>query len=164
ELLQVPGLLPERGFHDLGSVDLAVARLVLALAHVIDELLENAPALGVPEHRARRLFLEVEQTKVLADAAMVALLGFLEAMQIGGQVLVVEPGGAVDALEHLVARVSAPIGAGDLHELEALELAGGWHVRTAAQVEPLALPIQADRFAGRDAGDDLGLVLLAHAL
>jgi hypothetical protein len=32
----------------------------------------------VPEHQARRLFLQVEQVELLADLAVVALLGFLE--------------------------------------------------------------------------------------
>ena len=137
-------------FHDLGRVHLAVTRVVLALAHVADELLEHAPALRVPEHGARRLLLEVEQVEVLADAAVIALLGFLEAMQIGREILVVEPRGAVDALEHLVARIAAPVGAGHLHELEALELAGGRHVRAAAQVEPVALAVEADRLVRRE--------------
>ena len=34
-------------------------------------------------------------------------------------------------------------------------------MRAAAQVVPVALAVQADRLAGRNAGDDLGLVLLA---
>ena len=99
---------------------------------------------GMPEHRARRLFLEVEQTEILADAPVVALLGFFEAVQVFLEILVVEPRGAVDALEHLVAGIAAPIGARHLHQLEGLQLAGGGHVRTAAQVEPLALPVQRD--------------------
>ena len=37
-------------------------------------------------------------------------------------------------------------------------------MRTAAQVEPFALPVKRDVFVGRNAGDDLGLVDLAHAL
>ena len=36
------------------------------------------------------------------------------------------------------------------------------HVRTAAEVEPVALAVQADLLARRDGGDDLGLVVLAQ--
>jgi hypothetical protein len=32
----------------------------------------------VPEHQARRLFLHVEQVQLLAELAVVALLGFFE--------------------------------------------------------------------------------------
>src|SRR5262245_52374415 len=99
----------------------------------------------MPEHRAGRLRLEVEEIEVLPDAAVIALLGFFEPVQVGREILVVEPRGAVDALEHLVARVAAPVSTRDLHELEALELAGGRDVRAAAQVEPVALSVQADR-------------------
>jgi hypothetical protein len=52
----------------------------------------------VPEHHARRLFLLVEQVQRLADLAVVALLRLLQLEQVGLEVLVVEPGGAVDAL------------------------------------------------------------------
>jgi hypothetical protein len=45
--------------------------------------------------------------------------------------------------------------------LKALPLAGRRHVRAAAEVDPAALAIQADGLAGRNAGDDLGLVFLA---
>ena len=136
----------------------------LPLAHVADQLLEDLPALGMPEHRARRLFLQVEQVELAADAAMVALLGFFEPVQVLIQLLLVGPGGAVDALEHLVARIAAPVGAGHLRELEGLELAGGGHVRAAAQVDPVALAVEADLLFLRDAGDDLGLVVLAESL
>ncbi|MFM7343634.1 MAG: TGS domain-containing protein, partial [Betaproteobacteria bacterium] len=39
-----------------------------------------------------------------------------------GLVFLLRPGRAVDALEHLVAAVAAPVGAGHLHQLEDLEL------------------------------------------
>ena len=105
----------------------------------------------------------MEQVQLAADAAVVALLGLFEAVQVVIELLLVGPGGAVDALEHLVARVAAPVGTGHLHQLEGLELAGGGHVRTAAQVDPVALAVQADGLVGRNAGDDLGLVVLAQA-
>src|ERR1700704_2667808 len=88
KFLEVAGLLPQRGLHDLRRVHLAVAGGVLAFAHVANQLLKNPPALGMPEHRARGLFLEMEQAEVLADAAMVALLGFFEPMQVSRQILV----------------------------------------------------------------------------
>ena len=85
-------------------------------------------------------------------------------MQIIFEIFVVRPGRAVDALQHLVARIAAPVGAGHLHELEYFELAGGRHMRPATQVDPLALAIQADGLVRGNAGDDLGLVVLAEVL
>ena len=69
--------------HDLGAAHLLEAGRVLLLAHVADQRLEERPALRVPEHRARRLFLEVEQVELLADPAVVALLRFLEPREVG---------------------------------------------------------------------------------
>ena len=93
---------------------------------------------------------------------MIALLGFFEPRQVRLEALLVGPRRAVDALEHRVLRIAAPIGARDFHELERAQLAGARHVRTAAKVEPVALPVQADVFVRRNAGDDLGLVVLAE--
>ena len=97
--------------------------------------------------------------------AVVALLGLLDARAgIPSSCFLSGPGGAVDPLQHLVARIPAPVGPRELGELERLELAGGRHVRAAAQVDPVALPVQADLILVRDRGDDLGLVELALVL
>ena len=77
-VLPVAGELPEVLLHHVGRVHLVVAGRVEAAAHVGDERLEQRPALGVPEHRARRLFLEMEEVHLAAELAVVALLGFLE--------------------------------------------------------------------------------------
>ena len=164
ELLPVARRLPEATVHELGAVDLVEASGLLLVAHVGDERLEHAPTLRVPEHRARCLLLHVEEIELAADLAVVALLGLFEADEVVLEVLLARPRRAVDALQHLVARIAAPIGAGDLHQLEHFQLAGGRHVRTAAEVDPAALPVQADRLVRGDAGDDLGLVVLAETL
>ena len=95
---------------------------------------------------------------------MVALLRLLEAMQIQLEIVFFRPRGAIDPLQHFVARVAAPIRARQLGELEHLELAGRRHVRAAAQVSECALAVERDVFIGRNRGDDLGLVLLALGL
>ncbi len=95
---------------------------------------------------------------------MVALLGFLEAMQVRVLIFLFRPGGAVDPLQHLVLRVAAPVRAGELHQLEDPELAGGRHVRAAAKVGELALGVERNGLVRRDRRDDLGLVVLAQRL
>ena len=118
----------------------------------------------MPEHEAGRDLLLVEQVELAAELAVVALLGLLDAFEVGVLVFLLRPRGAVDPLQHLVARVAAPVGAGDLHQLEHLELAGRGHVRAAAEVDELAFRVQRDRLGGRDRRDDLRLVVLAHVL
>ena len=73
---------PEVSHSDLSSSCGALTSLIVALqaaAHVADDLLEDGPAVGVPEHRARAFLLEVEQVHLAAELAVVALLGLFDA-------------------------------------------------------------------------------------
>ena len=164
ELLHVARLPPELRVHELRGAHLLVPGGGLPLAHVPNERLEHGPAPRMPEHRARRLLLQVKQVEVLADAAVIALLRFLEPLQVLLELLLVRPGGAVDPLQHLVARIATPVSPRHLGELEGLELARRRHVRSAAQVDPVALPVEADLFLAGNSSDDLRLVELAQAL
>ncbi len=85
-------------------------------------------------------------------------------MQVLLEVFLLGPGRAVDPLKHFVAMVASPVGAGHLHELEDLELARGRHVRASTEVDEVALAVERDLLACRNAGDDLGLVMLTHGL
>ena len=161
ERLPVAGRLPERSSHDVGRVHLPVARRVLTGAHVADEALEQGPAVRVPEHRPRRLLLEVEEVHLASELPVVAPLGLFEAPQVRAEGFRVRPGGAVDPLEHRVARVPPPVRPRDRGELErGSEPAGGGKVRPAAEIGERSLAVDGDRFAGRDALDDLRLVSL----
>jgi len=159
-VLPVAGELPQRAVHDVGGVDLDVAGRFLAGAHVLDEGLEDAPALEMPEDGAGRAVLEVEEVELLTEPPMIAFLGLFEQGQIGLERLLVGPGGAVDALQLLVARIAPPIGSGHFGELEGFELVGGGDVRTAAQVDEATLPVEGNGLPFGNGGDDLGLVVL----
>ena len=161
-IVPVAGLLPEHAVEQLRCLHLAVVGRLQPLAHVRLDRPPDCPALRVPEHAADRLFLQVEQVEFPTEAAVVALLGLLEAGEIGLELRLVRPGRAVDAGELRILRIAAPVGAGDFHQLEGLEPAGRRHVRPATQIKPVALPVQADVLARRDAADDLGLVVLAQ--
>src|SRR3546814_17574841 len=109
-----------------------------------DLLLPQGPSLGMPEDRAGRFVLEMEQVEIAADLAVVAALGLFEHVQVGVLVVFGGPGRDVDALEHLVVAVAAPIGAGHFHQLEDLEIARGRHVRPAAAADEIALDRTSD--------------------
>src|SRR3546814_13706549 len=87
---------------------------------------------GVPENKPRRLVLEVEQVQLATQLAMVAPLGLFQHGQVSGLLFLGDPRRTVDALQHLVLAIAAPIGAGHFHQLENLELARGLDVRAAA--------------------------------
>jgi hypothetical protein len=160
-VVPVPGLLPQRHVQDLRAAHLAVAGVAVDLAHVLLDRLPQRPALRVPEDQARRLLLQVEQVLLLRDPPVVALLGLLDPLDMGLELLGVGPGGAVDALQLLVLRVAAPVRAGDAGELERLEEAGIGHVRAAAHVHVLLVVVQAHRLLVGHVLDQAQLVVLA---
>ena len=163
ELLEVPGLFPQGLIEDVRRVDLLIARAPLALAHVGDERLKQRPPLRMPEHAARTLLLEMEEVHLATQTAMIPLLGLLEHGEVGLQFLGRRPDRAVDALEHFLVRVSTPVGAGDPGQLEGrAELAGRREVRPEAEIDEIALAIDADHLVLREILDDLGLVELAR--
>ena len=93
---------------------------------------------------------------------MITLLRLLDLPEIGIELLLLGERGAVDAAEHFAIGIAAPIGAGDLHQLErAADLAGRRHVRPAAKVEPLSLLVDPDLLIGGDRIDELDLEQLA---
>ena len=161
EIVPVPRALPQRDVEHLRRPHLGIAVLVEDAPHVLLDALPDHPAPRVPEHHAGRLVLGVEQIELLAELAVVALLRLLQPVQVGVLVLLLRPRRAVDPLQHLVLRVAAPVGARHLHQLEHLQLAGGRHVRPAAQIDEIVLPVERDRLAGGNRRDDLGLVVLA---
>ena len=125
----------------------------------------TASSLRMPEHRARRLLLEVEQVHLAAEPAVVALLGFLELLEMSVELLLLGEGGAVDAGQHRVLGIAAPVGARHLLQLEGVaDLAGRGHVRAAAEIEPVALAVDLQVLAGRDGVDQLDLEVLALVL
>ena len=107
---------------------------------------------------------EHEQLELLAEFAVIARAGLLHLLEVLVQLLLVRPGRAVDALQHGVALVAAPIRAGDGGQLERAQPAGGGDVRSAAEIEPLALPVNRERLIAGDSFDDLDLVLFAELL
>ncbi|MNF59181.1 hypothetical protein D3C84_407620 [compost metagenome] len=157
----MPGFLPQAAVNDLRRFDLQVAVVTLNLAHVLLEHLVQGPAIGVPEHHARRFFLGMEQVQALADLAVIALLGLFDTLDIGRQLLLVGPGGAIDPLQLLVLGIAAPIGTGQLGQLEGLEKARVRHVRTTAHVDVFFVIVQTHGLLARHVFDQTQLVVLA---
>ena len=94
-------------------------------------------------------FLDAEEVELLAQLAVVALLGLFHLFEIGFQILRREEGGAVDALQLLVVLVALPVGAGDREQLERLDLRGAWQVRAAAEIDEVGPQrVLAEYFAG----------------
>src|SRR5436853_1467728 len=89
------------------------------------------------EHRQPRADLlgEREQVELDTELSVVAPLGFDEPVQMLFECRLRLPRRAVDALEHRALLVAAPVGAGDLRELEDTDPAGRRDMRAATQVD-----------------------------
>ncbi len=162
--------LEQLRLRDVGRVDELVARLLVAQPRVVLHQAANEPALGVEDREPRSdLVGEREEVELVPEPAVVAPLGLLESMQVRVEVVLARPGRAVDAGELRVPFVAAPVGAGDVRQLEGAEHPGVRHVRAEAQVGPVAVRVQRDGVAGgrlsratvplgvADAFDDLDL-------
>ena len=95
------GRFPQHLVEDLRRVDLAVVA-GQAAAHIGDQRLEDGPALRVPEHHAGAFLLEVEQVELAAEPAVVALLGFLDLLEVSVELFLLGERRAVDARQHRV--------------------------------------------------------------
>src|SRR6218665_125700 len=163
-LVPVTGFLPQALVENLWPLDLLIAVVAVHAPHVLLDLLPQRPALGMPEHGAGRMLVDVEQIELAAELAVIAFFCLFEHRQVLLQRLLAGPGRAVYALQHLVAMVAAPVRAGHLHQLEELQLARARDMGATAQVLERAFPVQADLFVTGDAGNDLGLVVFPQAL
>ena len=89
---------------------------------------------------------------------MITLLGLLELLKIGVELFFLRECSRVDARQHRLVRIAAPIGPGDFHQLERVaDLARRGHVRPAAEVCPFALAIEFQILVGRNGVDQLDL-------
>ena len=145
----VAGGLPEVGAGDVRSEDQRVAAAEVLVAHPVFHLLADEAALGMPEDEAGAgELLNGEQVELLAEQAMVALLGLFELVEVVVELLLGVERGAVDALELRVLFVAQPVGSGDVEQLEGLDASGGRDVRAAAEVGELAGLVDRDFFIG----------------
>src|SRR5208282_1654181 len=102
-------------------------------------------ALGVPEDEAGAgELLNAEEVELFSQNAMIAARCFFKASEVVVEVFLGEEGRAVDALELRILFVAEPVCAGEAGDLECLDAAGGGNVRTAAEVDEVAIAVEAD--------------------
>src|SRR5260221_14431256 len=134
-------------------------------AHVRFDCPVGGPPLRVPKNAADRLLTQMEGVELAAEPAVIAALRLFELKEVLIELLLAPKRSAVDALQLGVFRVAAPIGAGDVHQFEGLaEVTGRGQMRSDAEIDEIALPIEADHLTFRDLADILGLVGLADAV
>ena len=138
--VEVPAGLPQQRPADVGAVDGLVAAAAHLRPDVVLHLLANDRALGVPDVQAgAQLLGEAEQVQLARELAVVALACLLQLLEVRRQRLAGLPRGPVDALQHRALLVPSPVRAGHALQRERRDPAGGGDVRSAAEVEPVAV-------------------------
>ena len=157
--------LPQLAAHDVGGEDEIVTATDTFFAHPVFHGLADEASLWVPEDEAGSGYLlDGEEVELLAEDAVVAGLDLFEALEVGFEVLGVEEGGAVDALELLVLFVAEPVGSGDGGDFEGFDAACGGDVGAAAEVGEGTVAVEGDFVAGLgEAVDEVELHELAFA-
>src|SRR5260370_16529306 len=92
----------------------------------------------MPEDEAGAGFvLNAEEVQLGAELAMIATLGFFQAMKIFVQLLLCEEAGGVNAPQLRVSFLPFPVSARDTHQLEGLNALGLRNMRPTPQVAHL---------------------------
>src|SRR5713101_2661700 len=163
EIIPMTGRVPQLVLEDLRRDNFIEAATSIETAHVIDELVVDDGALGQEKRRARRYRIENKKAHLAADLAMVARARQLEHLEMLFERFLARERCAVNPREHRVVLVAAPVRACDAGQLEGTDITRRWYVRSAAEVHPVALPIDGNAVVG-DALEDFDLVMLAHSL
>ena len=163
---RVPRRVPQHPAGQVRALHDVVAALEVQVADVVLELLAEDAALRMPHREPRpELLGEGEQVELAPQLAVVAPLGLLQPLEMLAKILLRGPRRPVDALEHRLRLVAAPVRAGERRELEGAELLRGGHVRPQAQIAPAVVAIDRDGLGPRalrlvESLDDLALVRL----
>ena len=103
----------------------------------------------MPENQTRPSeLLDGEKIELLSENAVVALLGFLDAVEIVVKILLRVERGPVDALQLRILFIAQPVGSGDIEQLECLNLPGGRNVRSPAEIGELSRSVNGDLLIG----------------
>src|SRR5262249_13381955 len=97
------------------------------------------------------------------ELSVIALLCLLEPPEVPIEILLRQPGRAVDSLEHWVLLVATPVGAGRREKLERADVTRRRDMRSTTQIDEITLAVE--RHGGRvDPAQDLHLERLAPFL
>jgi len=113
-MVEMAGALPEIGFEQRGAYDnLVPAAQMFTLFKGFEDLPKHG-AFGVVNHHTCPNFVsETEEVQFFPETTVVSSSCFFQKMEILLQSFRIAEGSSVDALEHSVAFVPPPVGAGD---------------------------------------------------
>ena len=93
-------------------------------------------------------FLDGKQIELLAQHAMVALLRLFQLLQMSIEFFLREKRSPVNPLQLLILLIAQPVRAGNVEQLECLDLPGRRNMRPAAEIRELAGAVDRNLFIG----------------
>ncbi len=145
----------------MGRDDLLVAVLFLHAAQELLQPVAQGGAFGQPQRQTLTYALrEREEFEVFAQFAVVAFFGLLHHGEVFVEHRFLGERDAVDARQHLVLLVAAPVGTRHRGKFDRLDIARVRDVGAAAQVGKAAVGVERDR-AVLQIGDQLDLIRVA---
>ena len=145
---QVTAAYEEIFLGEMGRAHLLIAGGVLHIPGQLLQLLDNDRAIWQPQGQPRPdLLVEDKNVQFTPQLAMVALFGLFQHLQVGVEIFLVAPSRAVDALQHRLVLVTAPIGPGHTRQFEAIgrNLPRMFQMGPAAEILEAILLVGADR-------------------
>ena len=158
KVLQVAGDLEQLLVDDVRRVHQLIAATQNQVTFEGLDLVAHRRAAGVPENQPRSdARVSREQVELSAERAMIAALGFLEAVDVRVDIRLRPPRRRVDPLEHRPTLVAAPVRPGGVEELEVLQIRGIRYVRPATQVDERTIGVRRDHLVRSQIRDALEL-------
>src|SRR3989338_7016774 len=106
-------LPPKAVFEQDRGLDDLIPFFFMLFAPVGNQRLIQEHAFGMIKGHPGRFYMEAEEVKLAAQFAMVALFGLFQACQVFFEFRFVKERGSVDALEHFIMLIAAPISSGN---------------------------------------------------
>ena len=163
-MIPVAGLNPQLLGKDDRCHDFHITEFLEQFSFIIHEHISESHALWMEEGESRAFIMEGEEVQLLAQLSVISLFCFAADKEVMIQIFLLEEGGSIDTLEHLVLGITAPVSAGYGHNLEYLHLAGGTHMGTCAEVCEIALFVEGNLCIFRKVINKHDLVILAFVL
>ena len=165
-MIPVPGGLPKLAVEHQRGRDLHIPLARVDLPPIVDQCVFEDHAVRQEEREAGTLVHHGKELELAPELSVIALFCFLNAREILVERRLLRERRRVNALEHFVVLVAAPVRACAGGQLERLYRACGHQVRPRAKLVEFTLPVKRDRLVLLgvlfDELDFIGLALFTH--
>jgi len=150
--------MPQVEVVNVGCDDLVIAAVPIECLDEINEFVVDACSMGKPEGRSRGQVVKHDKLLLLCDTPMVALFDLFLVLFPRFQHFLIWKANPVQSLQRVILGIAQPVGGRMACGRKGLDLARVRQVRSSAQIDEIAAPV--DRGAGvvRHLGGDDGLL------